>query len=186
MPGNSPHDCLEDAQLVTQAQLGDELAFEQLVQRHADLAYRVALRIMRNPHAAENAAQDAFIRAWRSLPGFRQDATFSTWLYRIVTTTCLTHLRTRRITTQLVEPLTDPDAGPEARALATDTMAAVQHAINRLSPGDRAAFVLQAFEGLSYRDIADSLDITTAAVRSRLRRARRTIAQQLDQETQDA
>ena len=82
----------DDSRLVARAQSGDAQAFEILVNRHGPMVYNLALRLVGDPLAAEDVAQDALIRAWRALPGFRADSRFSTWLYRIVTNVCLDHL----------------------------------------------------------------------------------------------
>jgi RNA polymerase sigma-70 factor, ECF subfamily len=89
-------DC-SDQELVARARDSDELAaFEELVRRHRDTAYRVALRVCLNPADAEDIAQEALVRAWRSLGSFRSDAAFSTWLYRIVTNVALSTVARRR------------------------------------------------------------------------------------------
>jgi RNA polymerase sigma-70 factor (ECF subfamily) len=92
-----------DAYLVRRAQEGYLDAYEALVSRHAPRAYRVALRLLGNPYDVEDVTQDALIAAWQALPGFRGDASFATWLYRIVTTRALNTINRRR----RAEPIED-------------------------------------------------------------------------------
>ncbi len=170
-----------DTTLVAASRDGDDRAFEELVRRHSDLAYGVALRMLRDPHDAEDAAQAAFVRAWRSLDNFRGDARFTTWLYRIVANTCIDYLRVHAgRTTTLPPSLVEPGAGPADRAVAASVADVVEDAIATLAPGDRAAFLLRTMEQLSYAEVATVLEISTSAVRSRLRRSRRVIADALD------
>lgn len=171
---------VDDATLVHRARRGEERAFEELVRRHTDLAYRVSLRMMRDPHDAEYTTQVAFLRAWEALDGFRGDAAFSSWLYRIVTTTCLDQLRARRPREPVPDTLVDPRANPLDDVIAAESADVVRAAIGRLAPGDRAAFLLRSFEHLSYAEVGAALDVSVGAVRSRLRRARRTIADALE------
>jgi RNA polymerase sigma-70 factor (ECF subfamily) len=121
---------------------------------------------------AEDATQDAFVHAWRSLAAFRSDAAFSTWMYRIVTNRCLNLRRARRRTEPLPAsreaPASRPDRIVEARWQVED----LKVAIADLSPEQRAAFVLRELEGLSYQEIADALELSVPAVKSRLHRAR--------------
>ena len=137
-----------DADLVSRAQAGRLDAFEELVRRHRLGAYRVALRMLGDESDAEDATQDAFVQAWRNLARFRADAAFSTWMYRIVTNRCLNMLRARRRTE------------PRARA------------IGRLTPEQRAPLVRRELQGCSYEQIAEALDLSISAVKSRLHRAR--------------
>jgi len=171
---------VDDKALVHRARRGEERAFEELVRRHTDLAYRVSLRMMRNPHDAEYTTQVAFLRAWEALDGFRGDAAFTSWLYRIVTTTCLDQLRARRHWEEVPDTLVDPRANPLDDVIAAESADVVRAAIGCLSPGDRAAFLLRTFEQLSYAEVGTVLDVSVGAVRSRLRRARTRIADALE------
>jgi RNA polymerase sigma-70 factor, ECF subfamily len=168
-----------DQSVMAAARRGDRPAFDLLVRRHTPAMYRVALRIVGSPADAEDVVQDAWIAAWRALPRYRGDAAPSTWLYRIVTNSALAALRRRRPTAPL-EPggwadspeVADPAPDPEAAALRSAAAASVHRALRVLEPGQRAALVLREFEYLSYEEVATVLDITVAAVRSRLQRAR--------------
>jgi RNA polymerase sigma-70 factor, ECF subfamily len=165
------------------AALGDTAAFDVLVRRHTPRLYRVALRVVGEPADAEDVVQDAWIAAWRGLPGYRSEAAPGTWLYRVVTNAALAHLRRRRPAVGLDQAdspdMVDPGPGPEDAAEAAEDAAAVHRALARLDPGQRAAVVLREFEGLSYEEVAEVLDTTVASVRSRLHRARGTLLRHL-------
>jgi RNA polymerase sigma-70 factor, ECF subfamily len=161
-----------DADLVSRAQAGRLDAFEELVRRHRLGTFRVALRMLGDEGDAEDATQDAFVQAWRKLDGFRADAAFSTWMYRIVTNRCLNMLRARRPTEPLPErheaPATRPDRIAEARWQVED----LKRAILRLTPEQRAPLILRELQGCSYEEIAEALELSISAVKSRLHRAR--------------
>ncbi len=163
----------EDARLVALARSGDADAFEQLVRRHQVTVYRVSVRLLDNPADAEDAAQDAFLQAWRGLQRFRSGSTFSTWLYRIVTNRCLNFLRSRRRSAEMLEdPPAPAETGPAQLSEVRAQLTALQAALAGLTPEQRAAFVLRHLEGCSHEQIAQALDISVPAVKSRLHRAR--------------
>jgi RNA polymerase sigma-70 factor, ECF subfamily len=161
-----------DADLVSRAQAGRLDAFEELVRRHRLGAYRVALRMLGDDSDAEDATQDAFVQAWRKLDGFRADAAFSTWMYRIVTNRCLNMLRARRRTEPLPTDREAPASRPDRIAEGRWQVEDLQRAIGRLTPEQRAPLVLRELEGLSYEEIATALELSIPAVKSRLHRAR--------------
>jgi RNA polymerase sigma-70 factor, ECF subfamily len=168
----------DDAVLVTRARDGDVAAFEELVRRHRDRAYRVALRICRRPAAAEDVAQDALVRAWRSLPAFRGDARFSTWLYRIVTNLALNEVTRRREGTggEVPEHAASAADDPAARTVDAERLDVLLAALDVLTPDQRACLVLREVEQLSYEEVAEVLDVTVPAVKGRLFRARQELA----------
>lgn len=171
-----------DARLVALARSEHADAFEQLVRRHQVAVYRVALRLLGDPDEAEDAAQDAFLQAWRGLPRFRSGSSFATWLYRIVTNHCFNLLRTRRWPAQLQEdhPAT-ADTDPVEIVEARTTLAALQRALGRLTPEQRAAFVLRHLEGCSHEQIGQVLGISVPAVKSRIHRARVELLSAMDE-----
>lgn len=119
-----------------------------------------------------NATQKALLQAWRALPTFRAQGAFSTWLYRIVANRCLTMLASRRLVEPLAETETDRGPSPAEIAEAEERLEALTVAITRLTPEQRAPLVLREFEGLSYAEIGEVLDLTLEAVKGRLHRAR--------------
>jgi RNA polymerase sigma-70 factor, ECF subfamily len=161
-----------DGDLVSRAQAGRLDAFEELVRRHRLGTYRVALRMLGDESDAEDATQDAFVQAWRKLAGFRADAAFSTWMYRIVTNRCLNMLRARRRTDPLPPDREAPASRPDRIAEGRWQVEDLQRAIARLTPEQRAPLVLRELEGLSYEQIAETLELSIPAVKSRLHRAR--------------
>lgn len=162
----------EDVQLVHAAQTGDLWAFEELVRRHQTSAYRVALRLLGSPAEAEDAAQEAFVQAWRGLPAFRGESSVSTWLYRIVTNRCLNLIAARRAHEPLSEQHEAPAPGPQRATETLDAMAALKSAVLNLTPEQRAPLVLRELEGRTYDEIAEILEISVPAVKGRLNRAR--------------
>jgi RNA polymerase sigma-70 factor (ECF subfamily) len=172
-----------DPYLVSRARDGYLDAYEMLVHRHSAMAYRVALRLCGNHHDAQDIAQEALVAAWENLPGFRADASFSTWLYQIVTRRALNKVSRGQTTghADLLEEVTDPAAGPaiqSERNLAGD---AVARALAALPFPQRTVVVLHHFEGLSYAEVADVTHSTVPAVRSHLFRARRTLGKTLEE-----
>jgi len=163
---------VDDAHLVTRARAGRADAFEELVVRHRDRVYRVALRMLGDAREAEDATQDVLLQAWRSLDRFRGDSAFSTWLHRITVNRCLNVQRARRP----VEPLdTDrPSRDPTVETAVESRLELddVRRAIAGLTPEQRAPLVLRELEGCSYEELADVLDCSVSAVKSRLHRAR--------------
>ncbi len=162
----------DDIHLVSAAQRGDLIAFEALVGRYRTPAYRVALRILGDPTDAEDVTQDSFLQAWQALPTLRARRAFSTWLYRIVTNRCLNAIRSRRATEILPNEIEDETRRPNHVTEARRRLETLRRAITRLTPEQRAPFVLRELEGLSYEEIADVLETTVPAIKGRLHRAR--------------
>lgn len=163
---------LDDATLVTRARAGRVDAFEELVTRHQDRMYRVALRLLGDEREAQDAAQDALLQAWRSLGDFRGDSSFSTWLYRIVSNRCLNVLRARRPMMSLDHDRPGRDASVEHTVEARLQLGDVARAIAQLTPEQRLPLVLRELEHCSYEEIAEILGVSVSAVKSRLHRAR--------------
>ena len=174
---------VDERYLVRRAQEGYIDAYTELVDRHGQLAYRVALRLLGNHHDAEDIAQEALVTAWQQLPGFKARSSFSTWLYRIVTRRALNRT-TRTRATESLDLLGDiPDAGdePGQQAERDLTVDAVTNAVTALPPPQRIAIVLRHFEGLSHAEIARITASSIPAVRSHLFRGRRTLSQTLEE-----
>lgn len=182
-PGPAPWDHDADRWLIDKARGGDAAAFGMLLRRHQDRVYRIALRILGNPQDAEDVTQDVAVQLWRVLATFAGGSTFSTWLYRIVVNRCLNLQRTRRARGGQTRPLLESDhpleAGPEDRALGAARTQATGRAMAALPDEQRAVLVLYQVEGLSYREVASILNISEAAVRSRLARARASLLRAL-------
>jgi RNA polymerase sigma-70 factor, ECF subfamily len=172
-----------DAYLVARARDGYLDAYELLVRRHSAMAYRVALRLCGNHHDAQDIAQEALIAAWQNLDRFRDDASFSTWLYQIVTRRTINKInRGRRDhSLDLLGDVPDHDTEPAAQAERNFAVDAVTDALAGLPFAQRAVVVLHHFEGLSYAQVAGVTGSTVPAVRSHLFRARRTLGIKLEE-----
>jgi RNA polymerase sigma-70 factor (ECF subfamily) len=168
---------------VARAQDGYVDAYELLVRRYSAAAYRVALRLTGNHHDAQDVAQEALIAAWANLARFQADASFSTWLYRIVTRRALNKVREGRTSASasldLLPDAADPDVGPAVQAERNQAADAVTDALCALPFPQRAAVVLHHFEGLTYAEIAQVTGSTEPAVRSHLFRAGRALSKRL-------
>ncbi|MFF9340479.1 MULTISPECIES: RNA polymerase sigma factor [unclassified Streptomyces] len=170
-----------DRLLAVRAAEGDEEAFEMLVHCHSPAMLQLAERLMGSRAEAEDAVQDAFLSAWRSLPEYRGEAGFRTWLYRIVTNRCLNLLRARRPAADL-DAVAEP-AAPEHQsspARAAESHAAVRdlaQAMGGLSAEQKVCWVLREIEGQPYETIAQAVGIRPEAVRARVFRARRMLTE---------
>ncbi len=165
---------------ISRAQQGDRAAFGELVRQHREGVVNVVYRMCGDMSMAEDAAQEAFIRAWRHLPGYRPRSAFRNWLYRIATNVALDALRRERETVDIDElSLAAPEEGPEVELIARERAERVRQAVLGLPPDSRAALVLREYEGLSYREMAEVLDIPVGTVMSRLNYARNRLRESL-------
>ena len=183
-PSISPVVSLSDEELVRRAQGGDSGSFNELTRRYTNIVYRILYKILRHEEDTQDALQDTFVSAYRALPRFRQDARFSTWIYRIATNAALMKTRARRTNlVSLDHPTDEPDAKsvwelpdfsatPDEEILTDETRRVMEAAIQALPPEQRAAFVLHDIEDLSSAETAEAMGITVSAVNSRLHRAR--------------
>jgi RNA polymerase sigma-70 factor (ECF subfamily) len=181
-----------DRELVARAQRGDKRAFELLVEKYQGKLARLLSRLIRDPVEVEDVAQEAFIKAYRALPSFRGDSAFYTWLYRIGVNTAKNHLMAmgRRAPTS-TEVETEEAEGyeegeqlrdintPESVTLSREIAATVNAAIEALPEELRTAIQLRELEGMSYEEIARTMDCPIGTVRSRIFRAREAIAEKL-------
>jgi RNA polymerase sigma-70 factor (ECF subfamily) len=164
-----------DEQLVQRTLDGDLRAFERLVNRHRDVVYRVASRIV-GPDQAEDVSQDAFLRAFNRLGKFRGDSTFRTWLLQITQNAALNDLqraRRRRTDEGVADPV-DPDASrqPVSELERRERQLRLELKLGLLRDEYRALLVLRDLEGLSYAEIAQILEMPLGSVKGRLHRAR--------------
>jgi len=182
---------MDDKHLVIAARRGELAAFNQLVLHYQSVAYNVAFRIIGDAEAAADATQDAFLKAYRALDGFRGES-FKAWLLRIVTNTCYDHLRARqrRPSTGLEDVTEDvehtwrfAEAGesPDEYAERVELNRVLQWALAQLPPDQRTVVVLSDIEGLSYEEIAIVMNIRLGTVKSRLSRARARLRELLQQ-----
>ena len=172
-----------EAELVTRAQNGDRNAFSELVRSHAQGVLNVIYRMCGNMQVAEDAAQETFIQAWLRLPSYRPRSSLRNWLYRIAVNTAIDMLRKeKRILPGEIENLNlaDSEPGPEALFTSAQRTEMVQEAVLTLPDASRAVLVLREFEDLSYKEIAESLEIPVGTVMSRLNYARKLLKEKLE------
>lgn len=173
-----------EEELVELARAGDVAAFERLVREHDDRMRALAFRMLGDRSAMDDALQDAYVRAFRGLPRFRGDARFSTWLHRIVATTCIDHARRqqRRREDELPdEPrLVGGGAGDPAGEAVVRRLD-LRRALDRLDPDQRAALLLVDGDGLSYGEAGALLGVPAGTVSSRLTRARTAVRAMLEE-----
>jgi len=181
-----------DLVLVKRVQRGDKTAFDLLVRKYQHKVVKLVLRYVRNPAEAEDIAQEAFIKAYRALPQFRGDSAFYTWMYRIAINTAKNSLASRdrspiAYDLDLNDPeeshsvqtkLQDPDT-PEGMALTEEIRQIVNSAIEGLPEELKTAIVLRELDGLSYEEIAATMECPVGTVRSRIFRAREAIDKRL-------
>ncbi|MEO0604521.1 MAG: sigma-70 family RNA polymerase sigma factor, partial [Myxococcota bacterium] len=163
---------------VKNAARGDRSAFEALVRHHQAAVAAIALGLVREPGASEDIVQETFLLAWRKLPQLRDPAAFGPWIRQLARTTGLQHLRTesrrdRRVTfaSELASEAVDPSA-PERLLLKAEEKAVLDEVFDDIEPADREILVLFHREGRSTRQVAGLLELSEAAVRKRLSRAR--------------
>ncbi len=181
-----------DQQLVERAQQGDKHAFGLLVSKYQRKLARLLSRFIRDPTEVEDVTQEAFIKAYRALPNFRGDSAFYTWLYRIGINTAKNYLvalgrrapTTTDIDSEEAESFEDGEQlrdlnTPENQLMSKQVAETVNQTLDQLPQELRIAITLREIEGLSYEDIATSMNCPIGTVRSRIFRAREAIAERL-------
>ncbi len=158
----------EPTSLLLRAQQGDSEAVERLIELYQDTIYSMAVSFTRNPHQAEDLAQDAWIKILRGLPKFRHDSKFSTWLYRITMNTFLNATRAVRREAEVMGSLL-PEQEPAKPGL--ESTLDMNEAVRALPEEFRSVVVLRYVTDLSYKEIASVLELPLGTVQSRLRRA---------------
>jgi RNA polymerase sigma-70 factor (ECF subfamily) len=187
LPGlapTGPEAARTDAELIREAQADSHAAFETLVRRYAERAYRAAYRVVRDQQAAEEVLQEALIKAYRALPRFEARSSFYTWLYRITVNLALDRRRRGKRAPAVewddtiaheIDPraaLTET-ADPEVASLRLEVRELVAEGIQTLPDGQREVLLLREVDGLSYEEIAESMQISKGTVMSRLHYARK-------------
>jgi RNA polymerase sigma-70 factor (ECF subfamily) len=181
-----------DLALVERVQAGDQQAFGLLVTKYQRKLLRLVMRLVRDPAEAEDVTQEAFIKAYRALPGFRGESAFYTWLYRIGVNTAKNWLVANNRRMPTVSDITGDDSEgiddggllrddetPDRVMMSKQIAATVNAAMAALPEDLRTAIALREIEGLSYEEIAQVMDCPIGTVRSRIFRARDAIAAKL-------
>lgn len=197
-PAAQPAPPTPDTELVALAANGDETAFESIMRRNNRLLFRTARSILNNDAEAEDALQEAYLRAWRALSTFRADSKLSTWLVRIVINEALGRLR--RASAQVIplesvmeandrhteEPVVeedDPASEPDRAAMRSQMRRFIEARIDLLPEAFRTVFMLRAVEELSVEETAAALQIPETTVRTRFFRARSLLRKALSRDT---
>ena len=180
-----------DKKLVERVQKGDKGAFDLLVLKYQHKIVNLVMRYVRDPELALDISQEAFIKAYRALPRFRGDSAFYTWMYRIAVNTAKNHLAAQRRRPMDVElDMQDPEQydlhaklketdTPEGVTLSNELKETVERAIAALPEDLRTAIVLRELEGMSYEEIAQTMECPVGTVRSRIFRARDAIGKKV-------
>jgi RNA polymerase sigma-70 factor (ECF subfamily) len=181
-----------DEDLVALAQKGDQQAFEALVQRHQQKAYRIAFDFARDREEAKDLSQEAFLRAYTHLSNFDGRSGFYTWFYRILVNICLDYRRRQKRTSaeefnETVENQIEPShqagnpVSPDQQVIAGQLSRKVGEALESLPPKQRTAFILKNHQGLSIREIAEIMQTAEGTVKVHLYRAVRTLRENLSE-----
>ena len=177
---------IPDETLVRQARRGSQDAFAALVARHQRYVYNLAYRLLRDTREAEDLTQEAFLSAWRGLHGFRGEAKFTTWLYRIVTNLCYDRIKTNKRRSRLMQREIDPEsvAGScdlEKEMDNTELAEIILYLSEALSPKQHTVFVLRDLHGLNINEVIKITGLSKAAVKSNLFHARACIRNKFEQ-----
>ncbi len=173
-----------EAQWIAEAKTGDKDAFAKLVEKYQRPVYSVCYRMLGTPTAAEDAAQEAFIRAYQAFDRYDSNRSFATWILSIASNYSIDQLRKKKVIVLSMDNekygwMAPPDPGPspEKAALDKEKNALVQAILSDLPETDRAAVILQFWHDYSYDEIAETLGLSSSAVKSRLFRARHVMAE---------
>ena len=173
----------EEGRIVHRAQQGDAEAFGQLVEAYQGQVYRLALHMGLSPADAEEAAQEAFLAAWKGLPRFRGDSRFSTWLYQLATHAAIDLMRREkkyRDNSDIEDTvLVDTGASPQEAVEKQERQSAVQKALQALSPQAREILLLRYQAELGYEEIGAALALPSGTVKSRINRAKAQLREAL-------
>lgn len=173
---NSHESFADEQRLILAAQQGDRPAFARLVERYWDRLYRWLYRLTRDRHSAEDLVQDSFLKAFAGLKKFQAGTNFAAWLFRIAHNNFANHCRaSSRMREALPEDLPDRHQDPLEEAVSAEELRKLTQAIHRLPTEFRAALLLRVEEDLSFRQIAEVLDLTEETARWRVFKARQKL-----------
>lgn len=171
-----------EQEILEQIRAGHTESFRSIVENYQTPVYNLCYRMLGDPYEAEDAAQEVFIRALKNINRYDTNRSFSTWLLSIAAHYCIDQLRKRRVNFVSIEDnpylaLQDHSPGPETAAIMSENQLQVQNILKTLNPTDRALIILRYWYEFSYDEIAQSLSLTVSAVKSRLHRSRRSLAE---------
>ena len=176
---------MKEELLLEKARQGDQEAFGKLVRLYEKKVYALTLRMCKNPDDAAEAAQEAFLAAWQGLKFFRGEASFSTWLYRLASNACVDLLRKEQRHRAVSGPslndedtymdIADDAATPQELAERSELREQIEEGLQSLTPEHREVLILRELHQLSYDEIAQTLDLDTGTVKSRISRGRKAL-----------
>jgi RNA polymerase sigma-70 factor (ECF subfamily) len=175
----------DEERLIGRAQQGDTAAFEVLMNRHAPYVYNLALRTVGDPQEAEDMAQETFIRAWRTLPQFRRQAQFTTWLYRIVVNLCYNRLPGLKGELAALDPaeaehLSDERPRVEELVVTAEMQRLIHAALEALPESYRLLLTLRHLQEMSYAEIAETMQMPLGTVKTGIFRGRALLREALE------
>ena len=177
----------DERDMIERASRGDAAAFNHLMAQHERRMYAVALRMCGNREDAQDCLQEAMLRVYRAIGGFKGQSSFSTWVYRITMNTCLDELRRKknRQNTSLDNLLdmgwspADESNAPEKQAMRSELRRNLNRAIQELPEEMRSAIVLRDIRGFAYEEIADMLNVNIGTIKSRISRGREKLREKI-------
>jgi RNA polymerase sigma-70 factor (ECF subfamily) len=172
-----------DQDLVARVQNGDKQAFRHLVERYSRSVFKLAFRMTRTEHDAEDVVQESFLRAYRQIHHYRSDSSFGTWIYRIASNHSLDLLRARQrhaVSTGKLPETASSAPSAERLVFAGEIRDGIEEAFETLSPQERAAFALRHYEGQSIDEIAEALELTETAAKNSIFRAVQKLRRHLE------
>lgn len=176
-----------ERKLIKKCTKGDLNAFEELIREHEKRAYNIALKILKDPEDAMDISQEAFIKVFKAIKNFKFESSFSTWLYRIITNTCMDFLRKKKENVYSLDNPIKAENGDITRQIEDQkntteelfekkmTKELVHKSIEKLDDVHRVVIILRDIEGFSYQEISKILDCTMGTIKSRLNRARKNL-----------
>jgi len=189
----------EERTLIERAQAGDRAAFDELVRRYDRTVLRLATNVLRRPEDARDVYQESFLKIYKNLSRFRFECSFYTWVYRVVTNSCLDHLRRRECRPEDQAPetalsdrgdaapdffdrqaATEPGGNPERSAFSQEIAQRIAQALQRLTPREQMIFAMKHYQGMKLRVIGEALGTTEETVKNSLFRATRKMRAQLE------
>lgn len=189
---------MEEKELIAKSQQGDLMAFEQLIIKYEKKVYTIAYKYMGNHEDASDLAQEAFIKAFQAIKGFRSDASFGTWVGRIAANKCLDELRKKKryqVTSldadvaldegSVKKELPSGEASPEAVLQDKEEAEYLQGLIEEMKPEYKMVIILRELEGYSYDEIAQKLDCSLGTIKSRISRARKYLKERIENDRRE-
>jgi len=182
MLSDAGHGPISDLELVNQSKSGDPEAFSELVRRHQHVVFNVSYRFMRDSALAEDMAQEAFLKAYRLLKGFRGDCSFSTWMYRVTCSVCLTELNRRKRRNEVEQELQYNVETSEEPVENPDMPEMIRRCVRRLPDRYVQIITLYYLKGVSYEEIAQVMNIPMGTLKTWMFRARKQLRGVVEQE----